>query len=751
MRLLSLTLILALVLCDFLAAQDIADHRHHTNDDHLIGKVIGPDKLPVIGAYVIHRGHEHHAHTSDLGYFTLDDVETGDSLLITYLGCKPATVAVNDVSKEMTVRLAENSFNLDEIVIRPSVKALNIVTNIDLQVRPVSSAQEVLRTVPGLVIGQHAGGGKAEQIFLRGFDVDHGTDVAISVDGLPVNMVSHAHGQGYADLHFIIPETIEKIDFGKGPYYSDVGNFNTAGYVNFALKERLQSSSASLEYGSFETRRLTSLINLVDTEKHSAYLASAYTLTDGPFQSSQHFSRFNVMGKYTGRLADNSKISVLGSHFTSKWGASGQIPQRAVDSGLIGRFGAIDDTEGGYTSRTNLAVSYNKVVNRNTFVKTSAFYSSYNFELFSNFTFFLEDPVNGDQIRQRENRQLFGFSTELNKSLFLGDQELLVKSGVGLRYDDSDDNGLANTLNRTTERSIVQRGDIDESNLFGYVNGEMEFGPWLINAGLRLDYFQFAYVDALSPLYGRQEQTGGRLSPKLNVLYNAANNIQLFLKTGIGFHSNDTRVVLDNAASDILPAAYGADLGIIYRPAPRIFINAALWSLLLDQEFVYVGDAGIVEPSGKTERYGVDLGLRTQLGEGLFADFDINYAFARSSTGPEGESFIPLAPALTSTGGINYKRNDWSTGLRYRYLADRPANEDNSIVAEGYGIVDANVNYELGAFSVGLEVQNLLDTEWKETQFATESRLFNETQSVEEIHFTPGAPFFVKSVFRVRF
>jgi outer membrane cobalamin receptor len=750
MRLSNLSLLLVAVFCTSLVAQDTS-HKHPDGHDQLVGKVIGPDKLPVIGAYVIHVGHEHHGHTNDIGYFTLDEVEIGDSLMITYLGCQPTTVVVEDISKEVVIKLEASSFNLDEIVIRPSVKALNVVTSIDLQVRPVSTAQEVLRTVPGLVIGQHAGGGKAEQIFLRGFDVDHGTDVAISVDGLPVNMVSHAHGQGYADLHFIIPETIEKIDFGKGPYYSDVGNFNTAGYVNFALKERLQSSSASIAYGSFETRRLTSLVDLVDTEKHSAYLASAYTLTDGPFQSSQHFSRLNVMGKYTGRLADNSKLSVLGSYFTSKWDASGQIPQRTVDSGLIDRFGAIDDTEGGYTSRANLAVNYNRVVNRNTFVKTSAFYSSYNFELFSNFTFFLEDPINGDQIRQRENRQLFGFSTELNKSLFLRGQELLLKSGVGLRYDDSNDNGLANTLNRTTELSFVQRGDVDESNIFGYVNGEMEFGSWLISTGLRLDYFQFAYVDALSTRYDRQEQTGSRLSPKLNILYNAANNIQLFLKTGVGFHSNDTRVVLDNTASDILPAAYGADLGIIYRPAPRVFINAALWSLLLDQEFVYVGDAGIVEPSGKSERYGVDLGLRAQLGKSWFADFDLNYAFARSSEDLEGENFIPLAPAFTSTGGINYKQNDWTGGIRYRYLADRPANEDNSIIAVGYGIIDANVNYELGAFSIGLEVQNLLNTEWKETQFATESRLFNETQGVEEIHFTPGAPFFVKSVFRVKF
>ncbi|OAV43672.1 TonB-dependent receptor plug domain-containing protein [Lewinella sp. 4G2] len=746
-----LILLLSLAFTATLNAQSHAGHDHNHPVDRLNGRVVDEASRPVIGAYVIHVGHEHHAHTNELGYFTLDEVDAGDSIMISYLGYLTQTVLVPNQPVEIEIRMREGSFNLNEVVIRPGVEALNVITSIDLAVRPVASAQEVLRSVPGLVIGQHAGGGKAEQIFLRGFDVDHGTDVAISVDGLPVNMVSHAHGQGYADLHFIIPETIEKIDFGKGPYYADVGNFNTAGYVNFALKERLESSSAGIEYGSFNTRRLTSLIDVLSSDNHNAYLATAYTLTDGPFDSSQHFSRFNVMGKYTGVLRDKSKVSLLASHFTSKWDASGQIPVRAVESGLIGRFGAIDDTEGGYTSRTNVAVNYNKVVDRNTFVKTSAFYSRYDFELFSNFTFFLEDPVNGDQIRQREERDIFGLSTELNKAVYVADRELLIKSGVGLRYDNSDDNGLANTINRTTERSFVQQGDIDESNLFGYVNGEMEFGNLLINTGLRFDYFQFNYVDGLATLYDRQEQTASRVSPKLNFMYNANNELQLFLKTGIGFHSNDTRVVLDNSADDILPAAYGGDLGFIYRPTPGVIVNAALWALLLDQEFVYVGDAGIVEPSGETRRLGVDFGVRAQLARGLFADLDVNYAFARSTEELEGEDYIPLAPPFTSTGGLSYKSDKWTAGLRYRYLADRPANEDNSIVAKGYGIVDANLNYRIGAFTIGLEAQNLLDTEWEETQFATESRLFNETSPTEEIHFTPGAPFFLRAIGRVRF
>ncbi|MEO1653079.1 MAG: TonB-dependent receptor plug domain-containing protein, partial [Bacteroidota bacterium] len=249
----------------------------------------------------------------------------------------------------------------------------------------VITAQEILRRVPGLFIGQHAGGGKAEQIFLRGFDIDHGTDVNLTVDGMPVNMVSHAHGQGYADMHFLIPETIDQIDFGKGPYYAHKGNFNTAGYVDFETKNRLDNSLVKLEYGRFNTFRSVGLFNLVNTEKNNAYLAAEYTLTDGPFDASQNFTRFNLMGKYTGQVSSRDRFSLLVSHFTSKWDASGQIPNRAVDAGLIGRFGAIDDTEGGSTTRTNVMGEFIRNLNANTFLKSHAFYSHYTFELFSNF------------------------------------------------------------------------------------------------------------------------------------------------------------------------------------------------------------------------------------------------------------------------------------------------------------------------------------------------------------------------------
>jgi outer membrane cobalamin receptor len=280
-----------------------------------------------------------------------------------------------------------------------------------LQTTPVKSSQEIVRKVPELFIGQNAISGKAEQIFLRAFDIDHGSDIAISVYGIPLNMVSHAHGQGYADLHFVIPEKVEKIDFGKGTYYASKGDFATTGYVTFQTKEKLDKSSISIETGQFNTLRTLGMFNLLGNQKkQSAYIATEYILTDGPFDSRQNFNRINLLGKYSAVLDDNSKFSVSASRFSSTWDASGQIPQRLVDNGTISRFGSVDDTEGGTTSRTNINASLSKPIDENTFLKANAFYSKYDFELYSNFMFFLEDPINGDQSKQKENRSIYGMN-----------------------------------------------------------------------------------------------------------------------------------------------------------------------------------------------------------------------------------------------------------------------------------------------------------------------------------------------------
>ena len=712
------------------------------------GKLVDQKNNPIEGVYIFNVNSGKHTHSNEVGLFKIEENSVNDTLKIGALGYEKLNIILktDDFYKTTIYVLKEQSFQLEEVVIRPKINGLSVVSAIDLKTSPVKSSQELLQKVPGLLIGQHAGGGKAEQLFLRGFDIDHGTDITISVDGMPVNMVSHAHGQGYADLHFLIPETLETLDFGKGPYYANKGNFNTAAYVDFYTKENLDRSLLRYEIGDFGWNRALGMFNFIDSDTEKAYVATEFTQFDGPFETPQNFSRVNLFGKYTTWLKDASKFSISASHFTSVWDASGQIPQRAVDNGLITRFGAIDATEGGQTSRTNINASALKIIDDNTFIKSNVFYSNYNFELFSNFTFFLEDPINGDQIKQKEQRNIFGLNSEITKKFTFSSSEALLKSGVGIRADFVDDVELSHTLNRRTTLNTIQFGDVKESNSFAYASLDYTIGKWTIIPGVRVDHFKFNYVDKLQESYANKAETKTVVSPKLNFLYRQHEDLQFFLKSGIGFHSNDTRVVIQQSAQEILPAAYGVDLGTIWRPFSKLLLNATGWYLYLEQEFVYVGDAGIVEPSGETKRFGVDLGARWQINDWLFLNTDATITNAKSIAETDGQDYIPLAPDFTLAGGISILNlGRFNGGFKYRYLDDRPANEDNSIVAKGYFVADLNANYQMSkALNLGLSVENLFNVEWNETQFATTSRLQSENASVEEIHFIPGTPFFIK-------
>ncbi len=687
---------------------------------------------------------EVHAHSNVNGKFSLSKALEGDSIFFSMVGYERMQFVVSQET-DWEINLNAAPVELSQIVITPEINTLNRIQQVDLKLNPVNSSQGILRKVPGLFIAQHAGGGKAEQIFLRGFDIDHGTDIQITADGMPVNMVSHAHGQGYADLHFLIPETIQRVDFGKGPYYANKGNFTTAGYVDFETYDRIDNSSIKVEGGRFNTIRTVSMLDLISNNtKQDAYIATEYLISDGPFESPQNFNRLNFFGKYNTQLGDDF-LNIQVSTFTSKWDASGQIPIRAVASGQIGRFGAVDDTEGGETSKQNFLIDYISTLSNGDFVSTKTYISKYDFELFSNFTFFLDDPVNGDQIKQKESRTIYGIQSTYNHGAELMFGDLTIEGGGGFRFDDINGVELSHTRNRRETLDTLALADVDEFNGFLFSNFTWEYRKWMINAGVRLDQFRFEEVDFLSTSYQRNSATKTFFSPKLNVVYKASDHWQFYAKSGRGFHSNDARVVLREQNANTLPAATGYDLGLVYQPWDRLFIDVAYWDLYLEQEFVYVGDAGIVEPSGRTKRSGIDVGINYQLSDEIFAYANLNYADPRSIDDPEGEDYIPLAPTFTSIGGLSYKTEGFNASLRYRYIMDRAANEDNSVVAEGYFITDLNVAYDTPGWTFSLAIENLFDAEWREAQFDTESRLTDETEPVSEIHFTPGTPLFVKA------
>lgn len=732
---------------------EIINARHEINGTITDSKT----NLPVEGIGVYNQTSGAYTYTDVSGYYKLSDISVGDIINFYGLGYERKDITITEVQLDTTldVSMVNAAVSLDQVVLVSKVNSLTSLVDIDVKNSPVKSAQEILRKVPGLIIGQHAGGGKAEQLFLRGFDVDHGTDIAIDVDGLPVNLPSHAHGQGYADLHFVIPETIDNIDFGKGPYYADKGNFNTAGYVSLQTKKAIDKNLFSLEVGQFNTVRALGLFKVLESDYSNAYIGSELVLTDGVFESPQDFNRVNIMGRYNYNNFEDENFTITLSHFQSKWNASGQIPVRAVEQGLISRFGAIDDTEGGITGRSNLWINHRKKLSEHQELKSKAFVSRYNFELYSNFTFFLEDPVNGDQIRQKEARTIIGAETAYEHTFDQSNERnrLRFNAGLGFRYDDNNDVELSRTRNRRETLERLAFGDVDEVNGYGFAHLTFKKGDWTFNPGVRIDYFEFDYVDFLSTSFDSRSEDEIIVSPKFNTIYTPNSKLQLFAKAGFGYHSNDSRVVTAGTGEDTLPSAFGADIGAIVKPLKGLVLNAALWSLSLQQEFVYVGDAGVVEPSGKSQRFGVDFGARYQITKWLYANADVNYTYARSTEEPDGQDFIPLAPDLTSSGGISVQNlGNFSGGLSYKYIKDRPANEDNSIVAEGYFVTDLNVNYKFAKnWNVGLIVENLFDTEWNETQFATETRLFNETNPVEEITFTPGTPFSARVKLSVSF
>ncbi|KAA2239440.1 TonB-dependent receptor [Chitinophaga agrisoli] len=688
--------------------------------------------------------------TNDHGRFFFKPGITVQEIRVSAIGYESRTLPASELQGAPAIYLTPKHIELSEVKVSANpADQYTPISKLDIKMRGINNSQEVLRMVPGLFIGQHAGGGKAEQMFLRGFDLDHGTDINIAVDGMPVNMVSHAHGQGYADLHFLIPELIENVYFKKGTYYPEKGNFTTSGYVDFKTFNVLPNNLVKLEGGMFNTFRGVGMVNLLGekarAKQQSAFIATEYMYTDGYFDHPQDFNRFNLFGKYYGQLNASNVLNFSASTFYSKWDASGQIPDRAVEKGLIPYFGAIDPNEGGVTSRSNVNAQLTTALRNGDVLKNQLYFSHYNFELYSDFTFFKEDPVNGDQIRQKEHRNLFGYNGSYSKLSFLGNTRLTSEAGANVRLDRTNNTELSRTKDRDVTTDPLQLGDIAESNLAGYINETFKFSErFTINTGVRYDYFFDRYRDKL-----RADTVGkaraGIVSPKLNFYYHLNDKTQFYLTTGRGFHSNDTRVVVPQNGLQILPAAYGADLGTVLKPFRSLLLNAAVWYLWLDQEFVYVGDEGVVEPSGKSRRLGFDISARYQPIQWLYFDVDLNYSNGRAAGAPKGENYLPLAPVLTSIGGLTVKTKPGiNASLRYRYMGNRPANEDNTVVAKGYFVTDAFINFVRPRYELGLSVQNLFDVKWKETQFDTESRLLNEPTPVSEIHFTPGTPCYLK-------
>jgi len=746
---------------------------------------------PVIGANIIMVSSMLGTCSDINGQFEFRNIHSGEYELLAscmgYQSMKTLVFVEKDKVTNQKITLNTTSIEIEGYSVIAecpySAASLKYIRNLDLEIRPNKSSQDLLKLVPGLITAQHAGGGKAEQIFLRGFDADHGTDVNISVDGLPVNMVSHGHGQGYADLHFLIPELVEELNVYKGPYFAQFGNLATAGAIQFKTRDVLDHNLIKIEGGQFNTLRGTLLYQLGSgCDEQNGYVAAQYYNTDGPFESPLGLKRMNVFGKYFTHLSHNSKITVSMSTFSSAWDASGQIPQRAVDHNIISRFGALDDLEGGNTSRTNFNLKYDLRDDNNNSLSIQTYASDYDFKLFSNFTYFLEDDDFGDMIEQLDNRLLYGMNAQYQHIKKLDDKILKSAFGGGFRADNTAV-ALWHSPDRVRQELFTQ-ASINERNFFSWIQNEIVFSAeFRAQAALRFDYFTFNVDDntnnslgSVSPelphASGYDQQT--IVSPKLNLVYSPVETIDLFVNAGTGFHSNDARNVviskkinelertwrrqgftdlqIDNKLAEqnfdpaqkdaiTLPRATGGELGFRTGKINRLNIGMAAWFLYLEREYVYVGDGGFTELSDPTQRIGLDVEARLKLVSWLWADIDFCLSEGKMMGIHETGNEIPLAPKITSTGGLTVKDlNNFNATIRYTYIGDRPANESNTVIAEGYFILNMGLSWEWKTFTFSVTGENLLDIDWNEAQFDTESQLPWENEPVSEIHFTPGNP-----------
>lgn len=647
--------------------------------------------------------------------------------------------------------------------------------------RPYLRRGEILETIPGVIITQHAGGGKANQYFLRGFNLDHGTDFATSLDHMPLNLKTHAHGQGYTDLNGIIPELIERVDYVKGTFTAANGDLSTAGSANFKLYDVLLRDFVQFEIGEDNYYRglLAGSINFgadapppaapsaknpvsvknpgkspvlpptTVAKTHALTYALEYNTYDGPFVLSEDFERWNGMLRYFNGDADNHfAATLMGYH--AQWTSSDQIPERAVKRGLIDRFGNLDDSNGGNSQRYSLNLEWAKR-DGDVVTKANLFGIYYDLNLFSNFTYFLDYPEEGDQFEQSEQRWILGGNlsrTWENREVFGKEAEHTI--GFQTRHDLIDGIGLWRTSQRERFDNIRQ-DDVYEMNASIYAESTVKWTPWLrTNLGLRGDLFYFDTASNLSANSG--SDFDGIVSPKFSAVLGPWNETEFYLNFGTGFHSNDARgvstVIDPNSGERVLPVdplvrTMGAEFGIRTQAIPTLTSTLTLFWLKSDSELVYVGDAGTNEAGPGSERYGIEWANYWRPTSWFSMDAEVALTHGRF-TGVGNDDHIPSSVPLMASGGVNFGAQGNAEGffanVRARFFDRRPLIEDNSVKGKDSFLVNASVGYRRQNWEVAVDCLNLFDRGDNDIEYFYESRPAGESAGVEDIHFHPTEP-----------
>jgi hypothetical protein len=627
-----------------------------------------------------------------------------------------------------------------------------------LAYRPLARAGELVEVVPGALATQHSGSGKANQFYLRGFNLDHGTDFSVAVDGVPMNMPSHAHGQGYLDLNSVIPELVDRVEYGKGPYYADAGDFSSAGYARMHTMHNLPKGLFKFTGGEFGYYRAV----LADSQKIGAgdlLYAGEFNAYDGVWQQPEDLGKYNGMLRYT---LDNKDwgLSVNAKAYHSSWNATNQIPERAIDSGVLDLYGSMDPSDGGDSNRYSLS---SNAWSRGDGYKNdfNAYLVYYDLSLYSNFSGFLDYPVQGDQINQTERRVVTGGSGE--QTWFAKWFGLDVDNSIGLQIRHDEVIGAA--LNRTEQRRIfqtVRQDDISETSVGVYLKNQVQ---WLEKfrtiSGLRADFFDFNVNDRIQTANSGQ-QDAALLSPKLSLIFGPWVDNEVFVNLGYGHHSNDARgttlqvdPVSGNPAASVTPLVWsrGGEIGLRNQFIPGLNSTLALWWLQMNSELIFVGDAGNTEPSGRSERHGVEWSNYYKATDWLTLDADLAFSKANYTGVPREANHIPNSVGrVISAGAVVQLPFHTFTTLRLRHFGNVPLNDTGSLTAGDTTLVNWGLGYQHKDLKLELDLFNMLDSKSNDIAYAYTSRLPGEAaEGVDGILKHPVEPRMVRLTASARF
>lgn len=625
----------------------------------------------------------------------------------------------------------------------------NTFTGTEVNERPFSRPAEALEVVPGLIITQHSGDGKANQYFLRGFNLDHGTDLAISVDSMPVNMRTHGHGQGYADLNFLIPELIGLVSVKKGPYFADEGDFSSVGAVHVSLIDTVKKSVALATVGSFGYRRVFGVTSAKAGEGN-LLVAGEVNTYNGPWDYPDKLRKLNAVVRYTEGTIDNG-LSLTGMAYSNRWNSTDQVPLRAITSGLIGLYSALDPTDGGNSDRFSISGRWAQS-DKDGSSKVNFYAIKSSLDLYNNFTFFLDDPVNGDQFHQHDDRVLAGLNASHTFNSVFAGLPMQTEIGFQSRYDD-----IKVSLSDAVQRQFLSgtRNDkVKEGSVGVFAQNTIHWTSWFRSyVGYRGDFYNANVQSFINPANsGNANASIG--SPKFGLVFGPIAKTEFFFNAGEGFHSNDARGVTIKETPDgtssvdsapFLVKTRGAEIGIRTRAIPNLDSSVSLFVLDSASEILFVGDAGDTEPSRPSRRYGIEWSNHYKPYSWLSFDGDLAVTHARfrgdnsdqaaayaelvgypqSQIGNAPGSFIPGAPNMIASAGVRLgEATGWFAALRYRYFGPRPLTEDGAFVSPATGLLNGQVGYRFeNGWRIQLDAYNLTDSRSDQITYAYGSML----------------------------